>query len=583
LATNSGEGEEAVRVWDLATQKERLRLKGSRRIEALVHFSQDGKWIVTSGYESLSATVWDLTTGKQLRRISLPTRLRRALFSPDGGTLFTESLDGAILVWDLQTDRLLPISADPITAVREIRFAREGSRLIGKADFFRVWDSKTGREAPKFSEAPGIRDVSPDETLLARSEEDGTVRLLDSTTGRVLRSWKAHDRTLWVLRFSSDGKRLVSTGGLDPVIRIWDPTTGTCCRELHGHREGELQLEVSRDGRLVAGCGNRAGDDADLRLWDLNTGRELARFARRAGPTHHPAFSPDGRWLAVATEHPNGPNANEMVQVWEVATGKLLCSLAGHKETVTALTFSGDSQIVATGGVDRTVRLWDLASGQEIKRFLGHEGMILSLAFAPDNLRLAASSPDAPLYIWDVAAWTRRYPSRLGLAKSQPETLWLDLANEDPSKAYRAVLALAATPAQSLVLLRNKLQPAPNPDRAHIEKLVADLDSPQFPQREQAALALTQLPDGAAGLLRETLNKSSSLEVRRRLQRVLDGMEVLKPEQLRAARAVEVLEKLATGEAVRFLAELARGTPEAHLTGEAVAAIRRLRESREGK
>src|SRR5262249_2973237 len=146
------------------------------------------------------------------------------------------------------------------------------------------------------------------------------------------------------------------------------------------------------------------------------------------------------------------------VQVWEVATGRRLHILAGHKQPVIALAFSTDSRMLATGSVDQTVRLWDFAGGRERKRLLGHEGSILSLAFAPDERRLAASSPDAPVYLWDVATVTRRDLPGGALSQAQQEALWQALGYDAPGKAYPAAVALTAAPVQAVLLLGRKLQ-----------------------------------------------------------------------------------------------------------------------------
>src|SRR5262249_42547950 len=199
-----------------------------------------------------------------------------------------------------------------------------------------------------------------------------------------------------------------------------------------GYRDGVMQLAASADGRFLATCGNHAVNASDLRLWDLNTGRELRRFPVHLQMKHYPVFSPDGRWLAAATGRRGVPNASGEVHVWEVASGRLLGIFAGHEEEVTALAFSSDSRVLATGSRDRTVRLWDLASRQEGKRLRGHEGTILSLAFAPDDRRLAASSPESPVYIWDVAAMTQRERPRGVLTAPQLEACWRDLASEEP-------------------------------------------------------------------------------------------------------------------------------------------------------
>jgi len=102
------------------------------------------------------------------------------------------------------------------------------------------------------------------------------------------------------------------------------------------------------------------------------------------------------------------------------------------------------------------------------------------------------------------------------------------------------------------------------------------LDSDDFSTRQKAAEELEKQADAAAGLLRQILaNEKPSLEVRRRLHQILESIEN-KPEWLRAIRAVEVLEWLATPEAVRLLGELANGAAEARLTREASAAKQRL-------
>jgi WD40 repeat protein len=583
LAANSGRTEDAIHIWDMATGTRRLRLQGSRGNHTAVTFSPDGKLLAATGPQAPEVGLWDVTTGRQVRRFRAGPPLALAVFSADGKALFAASPDGAILVWDLDSGRLLPVSADPSTAVRDLRFARDGKRLSGRADGFQVWDPATGREVHKLPEAPGVSCLSPDETLLACGDKTGRIRLLDAATGREVRSWKAHGRLLWTLQFSPDGKQLISTGGWEPVIQVWDVATGHGVMGLPGHREGDAQLTVSPDGRFVAACGNRAADDADLRLWDLQTGRESHRLSGRLAVAHHPAFSPDGRRLAAVIWRPEVANAYEIVQVWELATGQLVSTLPGHRDAITAVAFSADGRMIAIGSTDHSVRLWQVNDAQERQRLLGHRGTILSLAFSPDNQRLAASSPEAPVYVWDVAAATRPNRPPAAMVDAQREALWEGLASEDAGKAYRAVLALATTPLQTLALARKKLRAAPPPDLGRIQKLVADLDSPRFSDREQASAALEQLPDGAAGPLRQALKDSASLEVRKRLQRILESFEELTPERLRAVRAVEALEQLGTVEALRFLAELARGAPEATLTREAAAARDRLRRSGEGR
>jgi RNA polymerase sigma factor (sigma-70 family) len=578
LATNSGGGEEAIRIWDAATGKERLRLKGSRGHHTQFSFSPDGKLLAAAGSESPDFALWELSTGKQLRRVAPASQPRRIQFSPDSKTRFTECRDGAILAWDVASGKTLPISADPVMAVRELRFDVSGTRLIGSTDRFRAWDALTGHEVRAYPRTTGLSALSPDGNTLASSSDDGTIRLVNATTGKEVRAWKAHDRTLWTLVFSADGKRLFSTGGWEPKIRVWDVATARCVAEMGGYRDGILQLAMSPDGRFLVSSGNHAVEACDLRLWDLKTGREVHRFPVHLQMKHHPVFSPDGRWLAAATSRPGGAKTGGEVQVWEVATRRRLCILACHKEPVIALAFSTDSRTLATGSVDQTVRLWDLAGAQERKRLLGHEGSILSLAFAPDNRRLAASSPDAPVFLWEVAAVTRRDLAGGVLSPARQEALWQELGNDDPGKAYPAVVALAASPVQAIHLLGKKLQPVPLADAGLMRRMMADLDSDEFAIRQKASATLEKLGESALAAMRDELARNPSPEVARRLKALVNQIDntELSGALLRAVRAVAVLEQMGTPEAKQLLCKLAGGAREARLTSEAKAALERL-------
>jgi hypothetical protein len=106
------------------------------------------------------------------------------------------------------------------------------------------------------------------------------------------------------------------------------------------------------------------------------------------------------------------------------------------------------------------------------------------------------------------------------------------------------------------------------------------LDSKRFAVREKATRELEQLGGVIEADLKDTLRRRPSAEARRRIERLLEKMrrERLFPqaEQLRAARAVEVLERIGDAGARRLLATLAGGAPAAPLTVEAKTALERL-------
>jgi WD40 repeat protein len=579
LVACSGKRGGGIYIWDATTGKERARLEGSRDDHTELSFSHDGKFLAASGPQSPDFGVWDAATGKRIRLITPPTPSHRVRLLPDNKTLIAESRDGALLFWNVETGKTLPISADPITAIRDLRFDETGKRLFGNTDVFRAWDTASGREVGTFPAAKGLRALSLDARLLADSQEDGTIRLLDAATGKEIRTWKGHDRTLWVLFFSADGKRLYSTGGWDPRIRVWETATGRLLREMLAHPEGIQQMAASPDDRFLVTCGNSAAIASDLRLWNLDTGRELRRLPARPDIKHFPVFSPDSRVLAAATGRSGvSSKAREEVCVWEMSSSQLLCTLVGHEANVTALAFSPDSKTLATGSADRTVRLWDLVSRRERQRLIGHQGTILSLAFAPDGGRLAASSPDAPVFIWDVTTATRSEPAQTTISASKLDSLWQDLGNKEPAKALRAAQELRVSPVQAVELIRKTLKPAKPADAEQIRKLLGDLDSEEFSVRSQATRELRGLGDLAGPGMRKALEGDPSPEARRRIEELIDKLSTseVSDEALRAVRSIALLEAIGTPKAREVLKASAKGAPEARLTREAKAALQRL-------
>ncbi|WP_420829514.1 WD40 repeat domain-containing protein [Nannocystis pusilla] len=77
--------------------------------------------------------------------------------------------------------------------------------------------------------------------------------------------------------------------------------------------------------------------------------------------------------------------------------------LTGHRGSVTALAFSPDGQLLATGAADRTARLYRTGDPSATARELGpHSGSVTVLAFAPDGQRLATGSWDRRVRIWSL-------------------------------------------------------------------------------------------------------------------------------------------------------------------------------------
>src|SRR5262249_31627583 len=157
------------------------------------------------------------------------------------------------------------------------------------------------------------------------------------------------------------------------------------------------------------------------------------------------------------------------------------------------------------------------------------------------------------------------------------ERLWADLGSNDGVKAYQAIVAMENDPERAVPFLAKHLRPIAKVEPQRISRLIGDLDNKSFSVREQAQRELEELGNLAEKELRKTLASRPSLEVRRRIETLLERVDPVKsPARLQALRAVEVLEHIGTPEAQEVLKNLATGAPEARLTREAKASLERL-------
>jgi RNA polymerase sigma factor (sigma-70 family) len=580
LAAGSADG--GVRLYDPGTGKLLGRLSGPRRETQGVVFLPGGKSLAAWG-DAASLRLWDLATGKH---VDLPKRGAAIAFAPDGKTVAFSNDKQAVQLWDLKADKPARRFAAHDGGVAWVGLTADGKTLATFSPAersVRLWDSGSGaalRQIGLGGAGNNAVALSGDGKTLAAagftwSKPRGGVRpglrLVDVAGGKRRFSLPGHRRMVCAVAFSPDGKTLAS-GGDDRSILLWDVAAGKQFHNLRGHEGAIGALAFSPDGQVLASAGNGPNGDESLRLWDVATGKLLHRIRRGYCDTSSVAFSPDGRSVAVAA-------GEQAVGLWEVATGQRRLTLIKKRGWwVHSVAFSPDGNFLAAG-LDSDVCLWSLRTGREVHRFTGHRGAVASLVFTPDGKRLISGSSDTTALVWDLGAVRRAGRAQpKELESGEAEKCWADLGGGDAARAYQAVLALAAAPRQAVPFLQKKL-PSVRALTARREKEVlrriGELDSGRFAVRRKAFRELEALGEAARPALQKALSGQPSVERREQLEHLLRNITG-GGRRLQTARALEALERAGTPEARKVLAALGRGIPEAWLTREARAALRRL-------
>jgi eukaryotic-like serine/threonine-protein kinase len=295
----------------------------------------------------------------------------------------------------------------------------------------RLWDAAAGKEVARLEGMPGpVRALaaSPDGRTLATAAGDGVLQLWDVATRRPRATLPR--RPAETLAFAPDGRTL-AVGGRDDVL-LWDVAGAKPRATLKAPELMVSAISFSSNSRILAAGGEWEGA-ARAVVWDLSTGKEAVRLKRTEehGATRLPpqflgigrissvALSPDGKRLATGHtfSYDNG-NGEAVVKLWDLATGTLSATLAGHREGITAVAFAEGGRAVAAADAEGTVRLWDLATLRERGVYRGHRDVVLCLAYSPGGATLATGAADNTVKLWDAVPERERdtlHPEQQGI------------------------------------------------------------------------------------------------------------------------------------------------------------------------
>jgi WD40 repeat protein len=404
LASVSDDG--TVRVWNSKTGElldtlDRAKTESETR-PALraVAFDSTGK-LLAAGGDDETVTIWDIAHRKSVFELTGHTgNVAAVAYSLDGKVLASASRDRTVRLWDAGKGKLLQTLTGHTAPISAVAFG-PASNLVasaGEDHTVRLWDVATGRELRRLEHASPVNDIgfARNGNLASVSGDylrPGEMRVWDSSTGQLIRTYRWPTQEVTGVAFSANGKRLISADSQSVIV--WDATNDLESRSLRGHKEGVMAAAFSPTGSFLAS----AGEDWMLKIWDLRT-EELAHdCAGHTATINALVYSPDGRQLATASD-------DRTVKIWDTATGMVRHTLTGHTAPVLSLAVSPDGRTLASAAsspdLGGEAKLWDLQTGKEIKTL--PVPWVRTLAFSSDGKRLAGGV-DRPfrVVVWDGA------------------------------------------------------------------------------------------------------------------------------------------------------------------------------------
>jgi serine/threonine protein kinase len=221
-------------------------------------------------------TLWDVATGKIIRRLPVKAGPGIALAPFEEPLGLTGGDDGNVILWNLHEEREVLRFQGHSSSVSSVAFSRDGSKVLtGSCDkTVRLFDRATGKEIHCLR---GHQSLVMSVAFGPRGRHalsggwDGTVRIWNLESGKEVRCCEGNLGQVWCVAYSDDGRWGLS-GGQDRIIRLWDLNKGKLVRRFEGHTGQIGSVAFHNSDRIIVSAG-----DYTVRLWSANNGRELCR------------------------------------------------------------------------------------------------------------------------------------------------------------------------------------------------------------------------------------------------------------------------------------------------------------------
>jgi len=397
-----------LRLWDLETGKPLRDIRLAVEYDTCneIAFSPDGKLLAMRRKDAVY--LFDPASGKLVRKIGsginprlAPARfegndvVRAAAFSPDGRSLVSGAEDGRLAIWDVATGKEIR-RFGPVARCAIAVFSPDSRTLAvwSSPDRYhlKLFDAASGKELPPLPDHEQHLQAAfaPDSKTLASWGRDGVLRIWEVATGKAMGDVEGWGH----VAFTSQGNTFVTMAAR--TIRLYEAGSGKFKGALSDKPIHADVLTLSPDGRYA-----RTAFAGKAQLWDLQADKQVASWERGSWVPY--IFSADSKQVLLF----NRDNRDAPIRWWDIAKGEERpgngmsshgifpsTALPGGKQLLTCRNGKLYFNDVNTG---KEIRQIDLGKGMDGER--GREGVV-----SPDGRLFLVTTADAQLRLWDLTS-----------------------------------------------------------------------------------------------------------------------------------------------------------------------------------
>ena len=258
----------------------------------------------------------------------------------------------------------------------------------------KLWSTNDGRATAKLKGNFGAINsiqISNNNKILIAGDRERKIHFWNLESKQELKTLShkfiAHFEAIIAVVLDSTTNTLISAGK-DNLIKIWNLDRGKEIKEINS-RSGELTCLAINQAKSYFCSG---GLERQIRIREIATGK-VVRSLRSDSGVLSIAFSPDGKYLAAG-------QLNQQILIWNLETERIIHTLKGHQDRISALIFSRDNRTLISGSYDKQIKLWDVRTGMLIDTLAGHQDTISTLAMTADGSLIISGSRDCTIKMW---------------------------------------------------------------------------------------------------------------------------------------------------------------------------------------